>query len=110
MSGLGDIFGSFPNRPDHPDFWKLSDMVLKYDGRFEAAADHDEKERIWKEAVSAHIDSDALIYMGFQRAIRALGVDTPGEVAKHFSELAKLTTLYAEGFVFGAEFEASKKA
>ena len=34
---LDNPFNRPPNAPDGPDFWKLSSVVLKSDGRIEAA-------------------------------------------------------------------------
>lgn len=101
---LNDVFGDMPERPNHPDFWRLSSIVLKYDTRIQAAATDDAKEKVWHDNVVRWVDEGSLIYMASQRAMRALGLETRGDLANNVDLMVRCTTLYSEGFQFGAEF------
>lgn len=98
-----DIFGAFPGRPDHNDFWKLSDIILKLDGRMQEATE-DEKEKVWRENIARWVDEDSVNYMAMQRAMRALGFETAGELQANLHLMVLAMTLYTEGFQVGAEF------
>jgi len=103
------IFGHNPGRPDHPDFWKLSDQVLKLDGRMQAAPDDEAKERVWQESVAeADIDMECLVYMATQRVFRILGIQTKADLFAKSTEVAKLTTVYMEGFLIGSMFQKER--
>lgn len=103
---LNDFFGPSPGnlRPNHPDFWRLSSIVLKYDGRMDEARTQEEKEAVWTNNVQRWVDEDSLNYMAMQRAMRALGVQTQGELRQHADTIIRMNVLYQEAFQFGAEF------
>lgn len=99
MSAMDDVFGHRPERPNHPDFWLLSELVLKLDGRMDDTP-ADQRQAAWKEAVTKHVDLDSISYMAMQRALRATG----GQ-----EQLAKmLAALYIDAFIFGCEFSDRK--
>lgn len=102
MGAMEDVFGAMPNRPDHPDFWRLSELILGYTGSLNEAADKDE---FWEKYVDGLVDRASLTYMSMQRAMQVLGIATVGEIVAHMDELSRLTTVYAEGFLMGAKFE-----
>lgn len=52
----------FPDRPQHPDFWRLSQVVTKHDGRTDEGKQH------VTEVIRDYIDPDSLLYMCQQRA------------------------------------------
>lgn len=93
----------YPNRPDHHDYWRLSELVLQVD------AQATEDGRRLDNIVAEIIDPESLAYTAFQRAIRVLGVNTRGQVAARMGDIAKLATVYHEGFILGARFESKRK-
>jgi hypothetical protein len=108
MSGMDDVFGVMPNRPNHPDFWKLSQVILRMDGAMEAATSEDEKEAVFASFVGGHVDLPSLAYVATHRAMRALGTKTQMEVAANFKEVARLASLYMDGFTTACEYLAAK--
>lgn len=97
---------SFPLRPDHPDFWAMSEIILDFDHM--AAADQD---TAFERTVSeAGIDMGSLIYMAMQRSMRVLGADTPEKIVHHHQLLMKMTTLYAEAVVVGTHLKERRNA
>jgi hypothetical protein len=100
MGATDDVFGRRPQRPEHPDFWRLSEIVLANDGRMDAAPRR-EKERVWKETTGSVIDVPSITYMATQRAIKLLGPPTPANLAQH----SAVAALYIDAFVTGAMFE-----
>lgn len=80
---------SFPGRPTHPDFWKLSEIILQMDGKFAEDAPTDFEEFIDKE-----IDPTSIIYMAIQRADRLQG-----------RNVGSIAALYMEAFIVGRRFE-----
>jgi len=54
------------SRPDHPDFWTLSNVVIQIDAMAE-------QHQGFTEIVGRMIDIDSVTYMAEQRAIRAMG-------------------------------------
>jgi hypothetical protein len=101
---INDIFGGNSARPDKPDFWRLSEIVLKFDGRMQAATTDDEKEVVWQEAYAEHAEMDCVAYMAMQRTFHILGIRSKMELLAMQTEVAKLTTVYMEGFLLGCEF------
>jgi hypothetical protein len=89
---MDDAFGKIPGRPDHPDFWKLSQIVLRTDGRLEADPD------AFRSTVSSVIDLESLTYFARQRVMRLF----PGQPER--STIA-LMSLYMDAFIMGAEFD-----
>lgn len=98
MEATDDVFGQNPNRPAHPDFWRLSEIVLANDGRVEEAFD---QEKAWKDTVADVVDVESIVYMASQRVMLMMGPPQPGNVTDH----ATLTALYIDAFLTGALFE-----
>ena len=88
----------FPNRPNHPDFWRMSEIVIEMDRRTEA---HPDK---FEEIVGEIVDLDSLIYMATQRSLRAatLGRATPTSIMVHG------TALWIDAFTVGYKFAKAK--
>lgn len=110
---IEDIFGSMPHRPDHPDFWRLSGIILRLDSLVsnDVAPTEDDKEEAYEGNVARWIDSyDALIYMAFQRSCRAANAATISDVQKQMGTITRMMTLYTEGFQVGAEFVTERTA
>lgn len=104
---VGNIFGSFPERPSNPDFWRISSILLKLDGRMEAATNEDEKERAWADNVARWVDEETLNYSAMQRAFRPLSIQTRGDLIANRDNVILvilLNVMWQEGFQVGAEF------
>lgn len=102
---INEFFGPRPNRPQSKDFWRLSEIVLEMSGAMEAAKTDDEKEAVWEKYMGLHCDHTALYYMALQRSMQLLGVTTAGHAMAKFDQLAKLTTVWSEGFIVGCMFQ-----
>lgn len=85
----------FPLRPDHPDFWKLCQVALKYDGRMMEATSEEAKQRVFEEAVEGVVDIGSISYFALQRAIR---------ITNDPRMVAALTAIYIEGFIVGHNY------
>jgi len=86
----------FPERPDVPDFWRLSDVVLQFDGA------SGEGDKTLEQVAEGRIDMNALAYMGAQRV--AMLVARAG--LPHSPELlAALHTVFTTSVLTGIEFE-----
>jgi hypothetical protein len=103
------MFGSNPLRPNHPDFWRLSETILKYDGRVQEAVQRGEKgEDVVSACIEEVVDGESLAYMALQRAFRMLGITTAAGVQEHAEMLSRLASMYTEAFVMGSAYEQSK--
>jgi len=87
---MQDFFGPFPGRPDHPDFWKLSEVVLSLD----APADEVGASALLDACTKVPIDLDTVMYMATQRASRVYGASLAGLVAG----------LWIDGFMAGERY------
>lgn len=106
---LSDIFGEMPHRPDNPDFWRLSSIILRLDGLIDSQPDEDAKEEAYEGNLARWIDhQDALVYMAFQRAARAANAPTVADVRKQMGTITRMMALYAEAFQVGAEFVSGR--
>jgi len=106
---VNDFFGRPDNAPNGPDFWALSDVVLKHDGRIEDAEESeipDVYEGILAEAGVTH---EALHYMAQQRTYRLLGLVTQEDVdGKDPRLLGALAAMFVDGFIVGSGFERER--
>lgn len=84
-SAMDDFFGTFPRRPNHPDFWKLSSVVLSLD------ADSDKGYEV---VVGEVIDVDSLTHCAEQRTGRIFG---PRNLAENVSS-------WMDGFMAGVRY------
>jgi hypothetical protein len=94
----------FPFRPDHPDFWRLSDLVVQLTSQAE------EKGRRLDDLIAPVIDPKSLAYTAFQRATRAFKVTTRKQLWERQSEVLLLATLYHEAFILGSRYERNREA
>jgi hypothetical protein len=101
-SAMNDVFGHMPKRPDHPDFWRLSEILLGYDSGMDTATDKDE---FWESAVAAVINPQSLMYTAMQRASRVFNITTVEDLRAHAKEVAIFTTVWCEGFLLGSDFQ-----
>lgn len=94
------------SRPNDPNFWKLSSILLQLDGRIQEAADEAEKNAAWDEAVeSAGIAPDTLAYVSMQRAFRLVGAYDAESILRQNDTITKLTVAYMEGFIIGSKYQ-----
>lgn len=106
---ISDIFPGGSARPNNPDFWRLSSIVLKYDGRMDEARTDEAREQVWTDSLAeAGINGDSLFYMGLQRAMRAMRITTRDELRQRQDTISMMATLYAEGALVGISFEREK--
>lgn len=90
----------FPDRPDHPDFWRLSQVVIDHDKR---ADDNPNPETITEVLAENGIDFASLMYMARQRALRVTGRRdnaTPTETM--------LIVLYLDAFLTGVGYQRKR--
>ena len=107
---LNDIWPA-PGRPDHPDFWDLSEIILQFTGAIEAqqARSPEEQIKVWKEEVEKVVDSDSLLYMALQRALRAVGAETGLDMLVMREQLVQFIQLYCDAFILGYKYWEKKK-
>lgn len=91
----------FPNRPDTPDFWRLAAVVQDFDS---ATDDGTAFDRL----VSPIIDTESLIYVAQQRALRA-SMANPLTGRRPIIDEVKLAAVWIDAFVAGAMY-AKRKA
>ena len=90
---MDEVFGYRPDRPDHPDFWRLTAVVMGLDIAVEAGED------VNHTRLGKAVDLASVRYMARQRAMRARAL-----TAKPFpgwSPLRALTAVYLDGFLCG---------
>lgn len=91
----------FPYRPDHPDFWTLSSVVIDFDARMDAVTGA-AKHAVYEAVVAEHIDGASLTYMAVQRARKAVAeLGQPDNAAL----ATLLATVWSEGILAGVEVE-----
>lgn len=93
MGDVGDILNdpAFPDRPQHPDFWRLSDVALQMDG----------SRKTPQEYAAGLIDYESLVYMATNRAgtyAKAMGITDP-------DLQAVIATAMLAGILHGLQFE-----
>lgn len=96
-SPFGDD-AQFPGRPNHLDFWRLSDVVLQQDG----AMQENKTEAQFRALVDEHIDLDSAAYMAQQRAAKLC--DDLG-APRDPMLLSAVTAAFLTGVVAGISFE-----
>lgn len=105
---LNDVFGAMPDRPDHPDMWKLSGILLGMDAGLEPGVPAVEKEALWQKRIAeAGINPEVVSYAATQRAFRSVGVQTRNDLldpAKAI-QVMRLASSWLDGFVAGARFK-----
>lgn len=91
----------YPDRPDSPDFWSLSECVLWMDGRASEG-------KGFRATLQEFIDTDVAEYFAKSRAGMALLSD-PTSLPSHLNEFEKLRITVAaawiDGFMAGAKFQ-----
>lgn len=90
-SAMDEVFGHQPNRPEHPDYWKLVSVILGYD----AAAR--EGENVMEGRVSPVIDLPSVRYVARQRAQLTMKFATERE----WRPVRALNGAWLDGFLTG---------
>lgn len=103
QGGMDEVFGQRRRRPNHPDFWRISESILANDAPMDEARDDEERERAWRARTSSVVDVESVVYAGLQRGMRA-GKALP-ERARGLAADGVMTTLWVDAFVTGAMFE-----
>lgn len=85
---------AFPNRPDHPDFERLSRIVHAMEKEVEGLSG-DEWQAAWDAEVNKTIDLMSLVYFAHQRALRA---------TQEGGDVVAQTQMFIDGFLMGARF------
>lgn len=85
----------FPDRPQHPDFWRISQVVLELDGNAS------EGNMSVSEIVADLVDEKSLIYMTEQRALWAKQ-NLPGLTLAYGPALG---AIWATAFTAGIRFQ-----
>lgn len=88
-----------PNRPDHPDFWLISQTLIDNDASLDIAVD---KPAAFRTIVNAVADIASLQYAAEQRALRAFGANSPSGLR------TAAAALWMDGFVAGAGYHKLK--
>jgi hypothetical protein len=102
MSAMDDVFGELPGRPDHPDYWRISEIVLRHDGAVEEAP-IEERNAAWMRLIGELVDDlEGLTDVAMKRTMFALGAQADYETA------AKATASFIDGFATGAEYAGGK--
>lgn len=86
------LFGK-PGQPEHPDFVKLSDIILQLDGRTEDPGFD------YHEFLGEVVDPDSIVYMARQRVLRMS--DQVGIPDRYVPALA---AIWLDAFVAGREW------
>lgn len=86
----------FPNRPQHPDFWRIADVLNQLDGEsLEGGKD-------LPEIVVGMVDLESLIYSASNRAIKQIELlGLPNDTRMR----AALTATFLNAFLAGVQFE-----
>lgn len=103
-SAMDEVFGPNANRPNHPDFWRLADVLLSMDGATEAAGQlegPDEREKVFTDIIESVANKDVVVYVAAQRA---------GRIAVEVQKVAQGNLLmgasaaWIDGFLAGCKF------
>ena len=106
-------------RPDHSDFWKLSEIILALKADAEDAKrgliDQSEWERRWREHYEGVGDFDSIAYCAIQAAFAIHNVETGRDWqavmldGRRHAAFIQTIQAYFDGFIMGALLERSRK-
>lgn len=85
------------NRPEHPDFWLLSQTVIDNDALSDNGGSFDG-------IISEIVDVESLLYMGDQRMLRSRAM--LGRMDDNTK--ACLIAMFIDGFMIGAKYQKLK--
>lgn len=109
---IHDFFGNVGHepRPDHPDFWRLSEIILELKGQMESAPTLQEKGDRWQASYEKIGDFASIKYCAVQAALQIMGIENGLQLAivqrdkRKSSQLVGHIQAYFDGFLMGAEF------
>lgn len=109
MSTMNDLFAGPPNRPDNPDFWRLSSIILKLKADAETYKDDMVAwEKAWRSVYEAVGDFDAIAYCAVQAGMQVNDIATPQQFSAALRDpsaaFVKCVQTFFDGFIMGAEF------
>lgn len=107
-------------RPDHPDFWKLSEVILALKADKEemehGRIDMVEFERRWRAHYASVGDFDSIAYCAIQCGLDIFGVRTGADwkrvmadISKHSAYVATVQAFF-DGFIMGALLERGRES
>lgn len=99
---MSDFFGPHPSRPDVPEFWRFSEILLQIDGKLEDGKNNRE---IFEQTISEIAPIQVVEYVALQRALRT--VQAIMALAGHVSDPTILAaTAWIDGFMVGAYYSS----
>lgn len=105
MSAMDEFFGRRRRRPDHPDFWRISEVILGMDAEFDPMNPPEgDRDALWKARVTEVVDVDSVMYMAAQRVLRAFGSPTFGGGVDVRMQ-ATISALYIDAFIAGVKYQ-----
>ncbi len=84
----------FPNRPTHPDFWRISEVVLQHDGETVEGG------QSMEDVVGDTVDLPSLSYVAMNRAGTSCQVMGLPEAL-----VPALAAIWSDAFLAGARFQ-----
>lgn len=100
---ISDLFGENQARPDHPDFWQLSQAVLGLDAAMtDGLKQGQQVDEVIAQEASKVGDSHSITYMATQRAMRLHGVATLSDLRRNYDKVNASALMYLEGMIMGA--------
>jgi hypothetical protein len=90
-----------PDRPTHPDFLKLAQIVTQFDDLADKGMD------LMDVAILKGLDMASLVYMAKQRALRAKTAYNPVDFPNS-NEETRMAASWLDGFMAGQDFGATK--
>lgn len=104
MSDIGSLFGDFPGRPEHPDFWRLSEIILQLDGKF------NEDDAAVEDEVGMECDVATAFYMARQHAERMVEnleriFGGPMHLEVESAIGGSLMAIWFQAFIMGSRFQ-----
>lgn len=109
MSDFFDgLLGGPPNRPQHPDFMKLADILLRHDG---PTTDPTTMENFsMMDRIAEDIDPEVLTYMSQARAavyLRMVEQELGTPISS--SHLVSMAGSWVDGFLVGIEWQKAQR-
>lgn len=100
---------NFPDRPQHPDFWRISEVVLQLDSRL---AEENLPDEEIQAQVSEVVDLDSLQYMAAHRSGQCLkqimdDMELPEPVRELLTPIIFpiMAASWSDAFLMGATFQ-----
>lgn len=99
-------------RPEHPDFWALSEIILglKADMQ-ENQSDLVKQEQVWRSHYEAVGDFDSIAYCAIQAGLQLHDIETGADWVRlepHRLSYIRSVQAFFDGFLMGAKFAVRK--